>query len=63
LVASYDFWPGNGTGLFSKEKISKEKSEAKRISGKANDVSKQIIYTYTVHKKAAPLSMFYHVQN
>jgi len=25
LVAVYDIWPGNGAGLFSKEKISKDK--------------------------------------
>jgi len=25
LVAFYDIWPGNGAGLFSKEKISKKK--------------------------------------
>ena len=31
-------------GLFSKEKISEEKSEEK-ISGKAYDVNKQMIYT------------------
>jgi len=24
LVAFYDIWPGNGAGLFSKEKVSKE---------------------------------------
>jgi len=24
LVASYDLWPGNGAGLFSKEKIRKK---------------------------------------
>jgi len=31
-------------GLFSKEKVSKEKSEEKRISGEAYDVNKQTIY-------------------
>jgi len=36
--------PGNGVGLFSKEKISKEKSPEQRISGEAYDVNKQIIY-------------------
>jgi len=30
LVASYNIWPGNGVGLLSKEKISKEKSEEKK---------------------------------
>jgi len=44
----YDNQPGNGAGLFSKEKISKGvdmhgKSEQKRIRGEANDVKKQTI--------------------
>jgi len=38
LVAFYDIRPGNGAGLFSKEQISKEKSEEKRISGEAYNV-------------------------
>jgi len=29
LVASYDLWPGNGSGLFSKEKISKKAVDKK----------------------------------
>ena len=33
MVASYDLRLGNGVDLFSKEKIAKEKSEEKRISG------------------------------
>jgi len=50
LVAYYDLQPGNGAGLFSKEKLHTgtgkgvdkyEKSEEKRISG---DVNKQTIY-------------------
>jgi len=44
LVASYDFWPVNGAGLLSQEKISKATSEEKRISGEAYDVNKQMIY-------------------
>jgi len=35
LVAFYDIRPGNGVGLFSREK-----SEEKRISGEAHDVNK-----------------------
>jgi len=45
LVAHYDIRLGNGAGLFSKEKISKEKVKKKRISGEAYDVNKQTIYT------------------
>jgi len=44
LIASYNLQPGNRAGLFSKEKISKEKSEEKRISGQVYDVNKQTIY-------------------
>jgi len=47
LVASYDLWPGNLAGLFSKEKISKEKVKKKRISGESYDANKQTIYTYS----------------
>jgi len=43
LVASHDLQPGNGVGLFSKEKISK-KVKKKRISGEAYDVNKHGIY-------------------
>jgi len=43
VIASYDLQPGNGEGLFSREKISKEKSEQKRISVEAYDVNKQMI--------------------
>jgi len=43
LVAFYNIRPGNGAGLFSKEKISK-KSEEKRISVEAYDINKQTIY-------------------
>jgi len=48
LVAFYDIRPGNGAGLFSKEKTSKErdkygKSEDQRISGEAYDKNKQTI--------------------
>jgi len=39
LVTSYDLWPANGAGLFSKEKISKEKSGEKRISGGAYEIA------------------------
>jgi len=43
LVSSYNLWPEDGAGLFSKEKyvrdkISKEKSEEKRISRETNDI-------------------------
>jgi len=31
LLASYDIRPGNGAGIFSKEKISKEKRRKKRM--------------------------------
>ena len=52
LVAFYDFWPGNGVGLFSKEKIrekmSKEKMK-KRISGEAYNISKQTTYIAHTH--------------
>jgi len=44
LVAFYDIRPGNGVGLFSKEKISKEKMKKKRISGEAHEINKQTIY-------------------
>jgi len=49
LVTFYDIRPGNGVGLFSKEKISKGgdeygKSEEKRISGERYDINKQTIY-------------------
>ena len=47
MVVSYDLWPGNGAGLFSKEKI---KVTKKRISGEAYDVNKQTIHTYIVPK-------------
>jgi len=57
LVAFYDFWPGNGVGLFSKEKIrekmSKEKMK-KRISGEAYDISKQT--TYIAHTHTHPFN-------
>ena len=48
-AAFYDIRPGNGAGLFSKEKISKGrdkygKSEEKRMSGEAYDINKQTIY-------------------
>jgi len=44
LVAFYDIPPGNGAGLFSKEKTSKGghilgKSEEKRIRGEAYDIN------------------------
>jgi len=45
LVASYDVRPGNRAGLFSKEKISKEKVKKKSLSGDAHSVNKQTIYT------------------
>ena len=32
LVAYYDFLPGNGEGLFSKEKVSKEVDKKGKIS-------------------------------
>jgi len=32
LVASYDLWPGNGVGIFSKEKLSKEVDKQGKIS-------------------------------
>jgi len=43
LVSSYDLWPANGVGLFSKEKyvrdkISQDKSEEKRISRETNNI-------------------------
>jgi len=44
LVTSYDVRPGNEEVLFSGEKISKGKSEEKRISVEAYDVNKQTIY-------------------
>jgi len=50
LVASYNLWPGNGVGLFSKEKRSKENGEEKRISGEAYDVNMRT--TYTVQKSS-----------
>jgi len=48
LVALYDILPGNGAGLFSKEKISKGgnkygKVKKKKISGKAYNINKQTI--------------------
>ena len=46
LDAFYDTRPGNGEGLFSKEKISKEKVKKKRINGEACDINKQTIYIY-----------------
>jgi len=51
LVAFYDVRPGNGAGLLSKEKVSKErdmqaKSEEKRTSEEARDINKQTIYIY-----------------
>jgi len=49
LVPSYDLWPGNGAGLVSKEKISKE-SEEKRISGEAYNVNDM----QHVHEITAP---------
>jgi len=41
-------WPGNGAGLFSKEKISKggDKEKVKRINGETYDINKQTIYIY-----------------
>jgi len=44
----YDILPGNGAGLFSKEKISKGgnkygKVKKKKISGKAYNINKQTI--------------------
>jgi len=56
LVAFYDIRPGNGAGLFSKEKISireeiiKEKVKKKMISGEAYDISKQTIGLYIAPK-------------
>jgi len=47
LVAFYDIQPGNGAGLFSKEKIRNEISKEKvkkKGSGKAYDINKQTIY-------------------
>jgi len=45
LIAFYDIRRGNGTGLFSKEKISKDgdtqgKVKRKRIGGEAYDIYK-----------------------
>jgi len=45
LVASYDLQTGNGVGLFSKEKRSKEKGEEKKDKREAYNVNKQTIYT------------------
>jgi len=58
LVAFYDIRPGNGAGLFSKEKVSqggdKEgKSEEKRISGEAYDIK---THTHT-HPFNSPFSI------
>jgi len=44
----YDILPGNGAGLFSKEKISKGRNKygkvkKKKISGKAYNINKQTI--------------------
>jgi len=47
LVAFYDIRPGNGAGLFSKEKIRNEifkEKVKKKGSGKAYDINKQTIY-------------------
>jgi len=51
LVGSYDLQPGNRAGLFSKEKISREKNEDKRISGEADDVNKQTVYCICQNKQ------------
>ena len=45
MVASYDLRPGNGAGLYPKEKMSNEKVKKKSISGEAYDVNKQTIYS------------------
>jgi len=44
LVASYNIRPGIGAGLFSKEKVSKEKVKKKRTSAEVYDVNKQTIH-------------------
>ena len=48
LDASYDLWPGNGVGLFSKEKVSKEVDKWGKISkekrNKWGKPSKQTVY-------------------
>ena len=46
MVASYDLWPGNGVGLFSKEKISKQNWQKKdKWEAHPHDVNKQTRYT------------------
>ena len=51
LVAFYDIWPGNGAGLFSKEKMSRPKGGdkwekvKKRVSVGAYCINKQTMYS------------------
>jgi len=62
LVAFYDIRPGNGAGLFSKEKVSKgvdskEKKCRKRISLEANDVNKQTIAPKSTYESRADYTL------
>jgi len=51
LAAFYDIRPGNGVGLFSKEKISKEKMKKKRMWGSTRDKQANNIYSTKIKNR------------